>query len=72
MSGFVLTADSELDLNSIWDYIAADSLDAADRWIEKLYAAFEALGRNPGLGHKREDLTRQPVLFFPVGSYLII
>ena len=72
MSGFVLAAAAELDLNDIWDYIAADSPDAADRWIEKLFAAFEALARNPGIGHKREDLTPYPVLFFPVGSYLII
>jgi len=72
MSGFVLTTATELDLNDIWDYIAADSLDAADRWIEKLFAAFEALVRNPGIGHKREDLTTHPVLFFPVGSYLIL
>jgi plasmid stabilization system protein ParE len=24
------------------------------------------------MGHKREDLTRYPVLFSPVGSYLVI
>jgi antitoxin ParD1/3/4/toxin ParE1/3/4 len=26
----------------------------------------------PGTGHKREDLTAYPVLFWTVGSYLII
>jgi plasmid stabilization system protein ParE len=72
VSSFSLTSDSELDLLSIWEYIAADSPDAADRWIDKLYAAFEALGRNPGMGHTREDLTPLPVIFFTVGSYLII
>ena len=72
MSGFVLAAETEMDLNDIWDYIAADSPDAADRWMEKLFATFEALARNPGIGHKREALTPHPVLFFPVGSYLII
>ena len=24
------------------------------------------------MGHRREDLTRYPVLFWPVGAYLII
>ena len=24
------------------------------------------------MGHRREDLTRHPVLFWPVGAYLII
>ncbi len=72
MSGYLLSADAELDLDEIWEYIAADSLDAADGWIAKLFEAFETLGRNPGIGHKREDLTDFPVLFWPVGSYLVI
>jgi antitoxin ParD1/3/4/toxin ParE1/3/4 len=72
MSGYVLSVDADLDLNEIWEYIATDSIDAADGWMQKLFDAFEALGRVPGMGHKREDLTGHPVLFWPVGSYLII
>jgi antitoxin ParD1/3/4 len=72
MTGYVLSIDADLDLDEIWEYIAADNIDAADRWIDKLFGAFEALARTPGLGHKREDLTNHPVLFWPVGSYLII
>jgi antitoxin ParD1/3/4/toxin ParE1/3/4 len=52
--------------------IAQDNLDAADRWIEKLFDAFEAVGQAPGIGHRRKDLTGHPVLFFPVGAYLVI
>ena len=26
----------------------------------------------PGQGHERKDLTRRPVLFFPLYSYLIV
>ncbi len=33
---------------------------------------FGALARMPGLGHRRKDLTRRPVLFFPLYSYLIV
>jgi len=72
MNGFVLSAAAEMDLEAIWDYIAQDSLNSADRWIEKLFETFEVLDKNPGLGHKREDLTSLPVLFWPVGAYLII
>jgi plasmid stabilization system protein ParE len=32
MSDYVLGPDSVLDLEDIWEYIAADSIDAADRW----------------------------------------
>jgi plasmid stabilization system protein ParE len=69
---YVLSVDAELDLNEIWDYIAHDSLDAADRWIEKLFDAFQTLAQNPGIGHTREDLTAVAVLFWPVGAYLIL
>jgi plasmid stabilization system protein ParE len=72
MSHYVLSTDADLDLDDIWEYIAADNLDAADRWIAKLFEAFEALGRSPGMGHKRDDLTDNPILFWPVGKYLIL
>src|SRR6202051_2339045 len=72
MNSYVLGSDAEFDLEEIWEYIAADSIDAADRWIGKLFDAFEALGQTPDMGHRREDLTRCPVLFWPVGAYLII
>lgn len=72
MNEYVLSAAAELDLDEIWEYIANDSIDAADRWIEKLFDAFEKLALNPGMGHKREDLTAYPVLFWPVGAYLIL
>jgi len=45
VSGYVLSADADFDLDEIWEYIAADNLDAADRWIGKLFDAFEALGQ---------------------------
>ena len=72
MTGCVLGKDADLDLDEIWEYIAADDVAAADRWIGKLFDAFEALGKDPGMGHKRGDLTDYAVLFWPVGNYLII
>jgi len=69
---YVLSDDAEQDLNEIWEHIADDSIDAADRWIDKLFDVFESLAQAPGMGHKREDLTALPVLFWPVGAYLIL
>ncbi len=72
MSGYVLSEDAVLDLDAIWDFIAQDNIAAADRWTNKLFDTFEAIGQTPGIDHRREDLTNDPVLFFPVGAYLII
>jgi plasmid stabilization system protein ParE len=72
MKGYVLSTGAELDLDEIWEYIANDSIQAADRWIDKLFDAFDKLARNPGMGHTREDLTTYPILFWPVGAYLIL
>jgi plasmid stabilization system protein ParE len=69
---YVLSVAAELDLDQIWDYIAEDNIDAADRWIDKLFDAFQSLAEAPGMGHRREDLTTLPVLFWPVGGYLIL
>ena len=72
MKKYVLSAAAESDLNAIWEYIAEDNVDAADRWIDKLFDAFEAVGQNPNMGHRREDLALFPVLFWPVAAYLVI
>jgi plasmid stabilization system protein ParE len=72
VSGYILGADADRDLDEIWEYIAAGNIAAADRWVRELFDTFEALGRTPGMGHKRADLTSYAVLFWPVGAYLII
>jgi plasmid stabilization system protein ParE len=72
MMEYALSTEAEPDLDEIWEYIAHDNIEAADRWIAKLFDAFEILARTPGAGHKREDLTAYRVLFWPVGAYLIL
>ena len=72
MKGYVLARDVEFDLVEIWEAIAEDSVDVADCWIGKLFEAFDLITQNPYIGHKREDLTARPVLFWPVGSFLIL
>ena len=72
MTQYVLSEDADRDLDGIWDYIAEGSIGAADQWIGRLFYAFDAIGNAPGIGHKREDLTAYPVLFWPVGAYIVI
>lgn len=72
MSRFILSPLARRDLEETWEHIAADSIDAADRWVSEIEKSIHLLAENPRLGHTRKDLTRRPVLFWPVGRYLII
>jgi antitoxin ParD1/3/4 len=40
--------------------------------LDKFHRAFAMLARSPSVGHARPDLTKKPVLFWPVGTYLVI
>lgn len=72
MSRYSLSPQAQTYLAEIWFYIAADSVNAADRWIDKLYDAFGALAQNPDMGRTRKDFTDLAILFWPVGMYLIL
>jgi plasmid stabilization system protein ParE len=72
LSAYKVSADAWADLGAIWDYIAEDSADAADRWIARLFDAFELIGSNPCVGHVRRDLTLRDVRFWSVARYVII
>jgi antitoxin ParD1/3/4/toxin ParE1/3/4 len=69
---FAVSPQALEDLDEIWLFIARDDVGAADRFERRIREAFYRLARNPGIGPKREDITGKPVLFWPVGSYLII
>ena len=47
MSGYLLSRAADLDLDDLWNYIAEDSVNAADRLTTKLLDSFEALARHP-------------------------
>jgi antitoxin ParD1/3/4/toxin ParE1/3/4 len=72
VSRFFLTRDASEDLRDIVDFIRKDSPDAARRVSQKLKEEMRNLARMPGMGHLRRDLASEPVLFWPVYSYLII
>jgi plasmid stabilization system protein ParE len=73
MTGYELSDEALSDLQEIWLYIADDNPAAADELEAEIHQACELLAKNPRLGHKRPDLTDEPVLFWPVrGRYLVI
>ena len=57
-----------MDLFDLWDYIAHDSVDAADRVRDEIYSACRMLSEHPLAEHVREDLTSRPVRFWLVYS----
>jgi toxin ParE1/3/4 len=71
MSGFVLHPKALEDLEEIWEFIAADDLDAADRVVQEIYEAIRALIPFPQQGHRRSDLTSRPLRFQTVRDFLI-
>lgn len=62
---------ARLDLLEIWNYIAADDIDAANRTNEKLRAAVRGLALMPGKGHTRADVPDHRFLFLNVSPYVI-
>lgn len=63
---------AESDLDEIWNYVADNSIDAADRIVAEVRSTCYRLATNPGIGHTREDLTELPVKFISVFAYLIV
>ena len=71
MSGYAFHPDARGDLDEIWDYIAADNLEAANRVITEILDAIRAVVPFPHSGHRRPDLTARPLRFLIVREFLI-
>jgi len=70
---FVVSPHAADDLNGIWLYLAEEaSEEIADRSLLKLAESFAELAENPGMGHRRSDLTRLPLHFLFVEPYMVI
>ena len=61
---------AELDITSIWQFIAEDNLKAADALIDRIEAAFDMLAQAPMAGRARDDLGSN-FRSFPIRSYII-
>lgn len=71
MSGYRLHPEAYQDLDEIWEFIAQDNLDAADRLREEIYDTIQSVIAFPHQGHRRPDLTTRPMRFITVRDFLI-
>jgi antitoxin ParD1/3/4/toxin ParE1/3/4 len=69
--GFDLHPGAAQDITEIWEYIADDSVLAAGRFRMEIFDAISSLVPFPHQGHRRPDLTKQPLRFRQVREYLI-
>lgn len=74
MKGYRLSVPAQEDLNGIFDYYFEEAgFRVARKMAVEFVEAFRAIGRNPGIGHKRQDLAgNRPLLFWPMKDYLIL
>ena len=72
MKPFILTPWAEKDLSDIWDFIASDNVEAAERVLVAIERAIHKLSKSPRLGHWREELADKRHRFLLVYSYLIV
>ncbi len=61
---------AQTDILEIWDFIADDSIAAADRWVDHLDEQFRLLATQPMMGRARQELA-PGVRSFPVGRYVV-
>ena len=60
------------DLAEIWAYIADDSPDQAEAFVDLLDSKFQALSRRPGLGRRRRELSSDiDIRSLTVGRYVV-
>jgi toxin ParE1/3/4 len=58
------------DIAEIWDYIAEDSVDQADAWVDRLDAKLHLLSSQPAMGRARDELS-PGLRSMPFGRYVI-
>jgi len=64
-----LTPQAIDDLDEIWNYIAADSVAAANRVESEILEACDVIALFPMIGSKRSEVTHLPVRFWVVSRY---
>jgi plasmid stabilization system protein ParE len=71
VSKYILSGKARLDVQFIWNHIAEDNIDAADKVKQELRLAMQRLSEMPVMGHRRSDVTNPRLRFWSVYSYLI-
>jgi toxin ParE1/3/4 len=71
MRHLVIHPRGRVDLLEIWNHIAKDSIDVANRVSDEIDAAIRSLLEMPGKGHFRKDVKKRGYRFWTVYSYVI-
>ncbi len=70
---YILSTPAKQDFRAIRAYYLEEADARVARYvIGEITKALRFLATTPGAGHVREDLTDEPVKFWPVFSYLIV
>lgn len=69
--GYGFHPEASIDLDDIWEFIAADDVDAANRVIEEIFDAVDILVAFPHQGYRRPNLTSRPLRFKLLREYVI-
>jgi len=73
VSDYSFSPRARRDLYEIFDYLSERSPRGAERVRQTVLRAVQRLAEQPGLGHRREDLTARPLKFWSVmGRYTIV
>ncbi|MCB9852918.1 MAG: type II toxin-antitoxin system RelE/ParE family toxin [Phycisphaerales bacterium] len=70
MNRYRVSRSARADLADIWQHIAADSLTAADHFIDKLFSTIRTLATQPDMGRLRPELA-ESVRSFAVGNFVV-
>jgi toxin ParE1/3/4 len=70
MPRIAIRPQAELDILEIWEFIAADNVDAADHWVDELGEKLELWAAQPMIGRMRDELA-PGIRSLPFGRYLI-
>jgi plasmid stabilization system protein ParE len=71
MTGYDFHPEAAIDLDEIWEFIAEDSFDAAERVVSEILDRIGDLVPFPEQGHRRPDVTSRLLRFAAVYEYLI-
>lgn len=66
----VLSEKAREDLEDIWDYLALDSIEAADQALDDIYTVCQTLSTMPSMGRSREDLL-PGIRSFPTKRHIV-
>ncbi len=73
MTRYRLSPEARGDLADIKQYLIGEGGARLARYVlGEIRSSVQFIAANPRAGHTREDLTDEPVKFWPVFSYLIV